>query len=809
MKINFSLKNNNNYIALTVALVATYWVLTFFENSIALSKGITNSSVFELFFYKLINDFWAGILIALLFYPLYILLISLKEKAGKICTYAFFVSLVLIQTALIKYSSLTLVPLGADLLGYSLHDIQVTVSSSVSFSFFSMVPFIVFPLIFVGLNWLAQKWVQLRSFVASAIIIILVFGSLKLVLSKTSEKEFQNKSYFLAKDIINYKIEAFKNARKNFSSRTDYPLLRPANEIKDVLGPYFTLNKDVKPNIVIIMVEGLGDEFVGGNTYSGFTPYIDSLIPKSLYWKNFVSNAGRTFGVLPSLTASLPFGDNGFMELKEPPGYISLISILKANGYTTTYYSGDESSFDRKINFLEYNEIDDVLDEDKYGPDYKKTAANSGGFSWGYPDEEIFRKMESMLDAKKQPRLDIVMTLTNHEPFTFPTKKEYITAIKNKLNSNYKFNTDKKDFTDNIDIFACLAYTDKSIEDFMKAYAKRPEYNNTIFVITGDHRLIPISQKDKLCRFHVPLLIYSPMLKKPETFKSVSSHWDVTPSLVSLLANNYKFNEPEKVAWISDGLDTVQQFRNTHKIAFMRYKGGLNDYMYKNYLLSDGDLYKINQNFGTIKVVNEQMKDTLTTLLSKFKDLNTYVTKYNKIYPDSLNIYVRPVVRFTDKEKDYIAKNTKGLTYDEVFFKARELAFNKKRKEARILLKYILNELPNYADARTLKARTLAWDGDYKDAEAELVSVIQRSPYYTDAYAALFDVFWWSNQDDKAVALYKKARANDLTDSELSFKMAKAFKRLNEPEKAKQMMDSIVKIYPTNKDYVTFKKTLN
>lgn len=807
MKINFSLKSNTNYVAFTLSLITTYWLLTIYENVAILLKGnVTN--IFELFFYKIINDFWTGILVGLLFYPLYFLLTSLRKRIGKISAYSFFIIMVFIQIALIKYSTLTLVFLGADLLGYSLHDIQVTVSSSVSFSILTFLPFIIFPLVFVGSNRLFQKWVQMRSFLASAIIIIIVFGSFKLVLSKTSEKEFQNKTYFLSKDIVNYKIQSFINEQKDFSSRTDYPLLRPSSEIKDVLGSYFNISEE-KPNIVLIMVEGLGEEFIGGNTYSGFTPYIDSLITKSLYWKNFVSNAGRTFGVLPSLTASLPFGENGFMELQYPPSYVSLISILKANGYTTTYYSGDKSSFDRKINFLEYNEIDDVLDEDKFGPDFTKTAANSGGFSWGYPDEEIFRKMESMLDAKKQPRLDIVMTLTNHEPFDFPSKKEYITLINNKLSSTYKFNTNKKDFKDNIDIFACLAYTDKSIENFMEAYAKRPEYNNTIFIITGDHRLIPISQKDKLCRFHVPLIIYSPLLKKPESFKSVSSHWDIAPSLISFLSNNYKFNEPEKIAWMSSGLDTVQQFRNTHKIAFMRYKGSVNDYMYKNYLLSDGDLYKVNENFGSIKVVNEQMKDTLTKLINEFKNLNTYVTKYNKIYPDSLNIYVKPMLKFTDDEREYIKKHTKNLNFDQIFFKARDLAFNKKRKEARILLKYILNELPNYSDARTLKARTLAWDDDYKNAEVELLSVIQRSPFYADAYAALFDVYWWSNQEDKSIALYKKAIENNLTEGDLAFKMAKAFNRLNEPLKAKRMMDSIVKIYPENKDYVTFKKLLN
>jgi hypothetical protein len=39
--------------------------------------------------------------------------------------------------------------------------------------------------------------------------------------------------------------------------------------------------------------------------------YLDSLIPKSLYWENFVSN-GRTFGALPSILGSLPYGEKDF-----------------------------------------------------------------------------------------------------------------------------------------------------------------------------------------------------------------------------------------------------------------------------------------------------------------------------------------------------------------------------------------------------------------------------------------------------------------------------------------------------------------
>ena len=56
--------------------------------------------------------------------------------------------------------------------------------------------------------------------------------------------------------------------------------------IENVLGPYFEL-KEKQPNLVFIIVEGLGRDFVGpGAEFGGFTPYLDSLTTKSLYWEN-------------------------------------------------------------------------------------------------------------------------------------------------------------------------------------------------------------------------------------------------------------------------------------------------------------------------------------------------------------------------------------------------------------------------------------------------------------------------------------------------------------------------------------------
>lgn len=794
MKIKFTYKNSLEYIYATVSLIIVFCLLSLIE--------ILKNFEIQLFAYKLVNDFFTGTLIGLLFFPLYLILKYIKNSLGIIVIKIVFSIIVIIQLALIGYSLTTHINLGADLLGYSLSDMHTTVTASLSLSFLLFLPFIILPIVYLGLIWLFQSFghnINTKILLS----VIFIFGVINLLLASGIKPVSQNKINFLLSDIIRTQNDIASASEGNLSFKKEFPLEKAAEDTKDVLGPFFTIQKE-KPNVVFIIIEGLGSDFTDDGEYKGFTPYLDSLASKSLYWENFVSNAGRTFGALPSLMGSLPFGENGFMELNPLPKHNSLISILKSNGYTTTYYSGDESTFDRKSNFLEYNGIDKIIDINKFGPGYVKTKENSGGFSWGFPDAEIYRKTLEELKIKKEPRLDIIMTLTNHEPFDFPSKKIYLEKVDRILKT--KSDSDQNRMSEYKDIFSCLLYTDNSLQSFMEAYSKRPDYANTIFVITGDHRLIPIPQKDNLSRFHVPLYIFSPLLKKTAKFKSISSHTDVTPSLVSFLTNNYAFNKIEKTTWLGQGLDTVRQFRNIHSIPLMRYKGSINDYIYKDYFYSDGNMFKIDENFNLSETDND-MTETVSSSFTDFKKLNAYLTTKNKI-TNAASSFKKPTYTFTAEEFSTIKKLTKGLDHDHIFFLARDLAFKKKREKALLLCNYILNDLPNYGDVRTLKGRILAWDGDYKNAEKELLEVINRTPFFGDSYLALIDVYWWSNQNKKAVAIGKQALDNHINDAELGYKLAQAYQKTNNLVKSNKIIDSIIKKYPKNNDYLNFKKSL-
>ncbi|VAW26424.1 hypothetical protein MNBD_BACTEROID04-1060, partial [hydrothermal vent metagenome] len=89
------------------------------------------------------------------------------------------------------------------------------------------------------------------------------------------------------------------------------------------------------------------------------------------------------------------------------------------------------------------------------------------------------------------------------------------------------------------------------------------------------------------------------------------------------------------------------------------------------------------------------------------------------------------------------------------------------------------------------------------------LNVLKRNPYYSDGYVALLDLYWWSDQDKKSIIIYKKALKNEITNPSVSFKMAKALKRIEDIQQSNSIVDSLLLVYPENQEYKSFKNTLH
>ena len=439
----------------------------------------------------------------------------------------------------------------------------------------------------------------------------------------------------------------------------EYPFLHPEHT-PDVLNPYFKAWTD-PPSVVFIIVESLGRAYAGEGAYLGsFTPFLDSLMTKSLYWENCLSTSGRTFSVLPSLLASLPFGEKGFNNLgKKMPDHLSLLSLLKNSaGYATSFYYGGDPEFDQMGNFMKHQGIDKMVGENEFGGEYHLLPASSQGFSWGYGDHEIFRKyLDDLKSSKTGQRVDVILTIATHNPFLVPDQQHYNDLFEKRMNVN-RLTEDQKKFNRQYRAqFATILYFDESLRYFFKEFSKLKSFENTIFVITGDHRMPEIPINTLLDRFHVPLVIYSPLLENGQRFSSVVTHFDVTPSLLALFKERMNIMLPTVSSWIGHGLDTNPGFRNLHAYPLKRNTGELTDYISGTHFVAGTTLYKVFPDLNIEPEKDPVLLGQLQRQFLNFKSRNLFATKGNRIIPDSLKKYLLPlqVIQIRDKKAPMIS----------------------------------------------------------------------------------------------------------------------------------------------------------
>ncbi|MGI8636332.1 MAG: LTA synthase family protein, partial [Segetibacter sp.] len=105
---------------------------------------------------------------------------------------------------------------------------------------------------------------------------------------------------------------------------------------------------ELRHNVVLISVESLSGDFMkalGGE--KNITPYLDSLVSKSIFFKSLYASGTRTVRGLESLSLGLP-PSSGQSIVKRPDNanLFSLGSVFKSKGYITQYIYCGDSYFD-------------------------------------------------------------------------------------------------------------------------------------------------------------------------------------------------------------------------------------------------------------------------------------------------------------------------------------------------------------------------------------------------------------------------------------------------------------------------------
>ncbi len=370
----------------------------------------------------------------------------------------------------------------------------------------------------------------LKSSLSAIILVTMLvwnFAALPLITSLSNQEFF---SYHL-KDIVDNSFGSEKN--DNMAAYTNSYELEKS-------GPYFGVAKG--KNLIVLQLESMQD-FVVGLEYNGqeITPNLNRLIESNtIYCPEFYQQIGSgntsdaefaannsLYGTLSSYTYKL-FDENY---------YRGLPALLKEKGYSTAVLHGFENR-----NFWNRDNAYRAFGFDRYYGGLNDKG-REGDFTsdewmgWGITDSCFYPQAVQYMKDLDAPFYSFVISLSNHHPFEMLPQYQQIkllpedegTIVGNYLNS--------------------AAYTDYSVGIFIDELKDAGLYDNSVFVIYGDH--VGLTHTDEIDAsmkrllghgygyedmMNVPLIIHMPdeTYDIHETCDTAGGQTDLLPTLAYL-----------------------------------------------------------------------------------------------------------------------------------------------------------------------------------------------------------------------------------------------------------------------------------
>lgn len=285
-------------------------------------------------------------------------------------------------------------------------------------------------------------------------------------------------------------------------------------------------------NIIIIQIESLENAVINKKINGQeITPNLNRLAREGRYFNNYYSEVGpgntadAEFTVLNSL---YPLTKNvAFIDYAKNK-YFSLPKLLKQSGYRNYVLHGDVSTFWNRSNIYPNLGYEYWIEKNDYKP---SRSIGNGPSDLG--DEDFFIQSAEKLDSFVPPFLATLITLSSHTPFELPADIQALS-----LGNIDNLDNTQKNYLQSIN------YTDRSLGKFMEKFKESKLYDDSLFVIYGDHQSYTgitealdnnSSRISELKKNQVPLIIFSPDSKLKGISNSPGSHLDLYPTLVNLL----------------------------------------------------------------------------------------------------------------------------------------------------------------------------------------------------------------------------------------------------------------------------------
>ena len=327
--------------------------------------------------------------------------------------------------------------------------------------------------------------------------------------------------------VLNSPFCLIRTYKKNYFKKKNFLI---DSEINSIVNPRKKLNDSIysKPNVVLIIMESFGREYIGAfnknnkiKNYVSYTPFLDSLANKSLIFTNAFSNGRQSIEALPSILASLPSFKVPFTSSPYANQEIqSLVSVFNELDYSTSFFHGAPNG---SMGFLG---LSNILGFDNY---FGKNEFNDNSLYdgyWGIWDEPFLGFMKDELDKFKEPFFSTFFSLTSHEPFKVP--KEYKDVFQK----------------GEVDMHQVIGYSDNALRTFFNSSKSEPWFKNTLFIITADHcnQFWYPFYREPINRFAIPIIFYHPNNSFRGENSELSQQLDIFPSIIDLVGYNKPIN---------------------------------------------------------------------------------------------------------------------------------------------------------------------------------------------------------------------------------------------------------------------------